>query len=123
MAKIVRNIKTVKTFAEVVELVRKKDFCFCYQPENVEDLPQVGPRVFASMGALGVRDFVSPDFLPKFQKEKCTQCGACWVYCPLGIVHEDEDGYFDNDEDACRACGVCAHECPAGAIEMVRLYK
>ena len=119
------KMKIVKTFPEVVELVKKKDFEFSYRPETLEDLCEYGPRMLPCKGlpASDTPEFIMRDYLPKFNKEKCTQCGICWVFCPLGVIYEEEDGYFNYDEEFCRACGVCAHECSAGAIEMVRLIK
>jgi len=117
--------KIVKTFAEVVELVKKGDFDYSYRPETLEDLCQEGPRMLTCKGARASEtpDFVTREYLPEFDDEKCTQCGTCWVLCPLGVISEKEDGYFNVDEEYCRGCGVCAWECPTQAIEMVRIVK
>jgi pyruvate ferredoxin oxidoreductase delta subunit len=50
---------------------------------------------------------------------KCIKCGACYIYCPEGCIHEDEEGFFEADLYYCKGCGICAHECPRGVIEMV----
>jgi len=64
-----------------------------------------------------VADFIMKGFTVTMDKEKCTQCGTCWVFCPLGVIQETEDGYFEIDHEYCRPCGICAHECPADAIK------
>ena len=119
------EIKVVRTFDEVVQLVKKGNYDYTYQPQCIDDLPQVGPRACSAKGEPASRggDFMMRDFVPKMDNDKCTQCGTCWVVCPLAIVYEMDDGYFEADEEFCRGCGICAYECPAQAIEMVRVYK
>ncbi|MBD3351845.1 MAG: 4Fe-4S dicluster domain-containing protein [Candidatus Lokiarchaeota archaeon] len=58
-------------------------------------------------------------FRPVLDKEKCTKCGICWLYCPEGTIKQGEDGYYVIDLTYCKGCGICAHECPVGAMEMV----
>ena len=120
-----KNFVIVKTFAETLEQVKKGNFAYSYRPESIEDLCPHGPRILACKGepASLTKEFMMRDFLPVFDKEKCTQCGTCWIFCPLAVVYEDDDGYFDVDTEFCRACGVCAHECPAGAITMERIKQ
>jgi 2-oxoacid:acceptor oxidoreductase delta subunit (pyruvate/2-ketoisovalerate family) len=119
------TMKIVKTFYETIDLVKKGDFDFGWRPETIEDLCQEGPRCLPSRGAPAsvTPDFMMREYLPKFHKEKCSQCGTCWVFCPLGIIYEEEDGSYGYEVEFCRACGICAHECPTQAIEMVRLIK
>ena len=62
---------------------------------------------------------------PIHEKEKCTNCLLCWVYCPDSSIVVKE-GKFDHfDYDHCKGCGICAHECPpkASAIKMVDELK
>ncbi len=56
---------------------------------------------------------------PEINREKCTKCGICWIYCPDAAVRVDESGNHEVDYDYCKGCGICAHECPRGAIVMV----
>ncbi len=56
---------------------------------------------------------------PIVDREKCSKCGLCYVFCPEGAVKEDGQGYYEVDLYYCKGCGICAHECPQGAIEMV----
>lgn len=56
--------------------------------------------------------------MPVMQRERCIQCGLCWVFCPDAAQIQDPDGYFSVDLDYCKGCGICARECPTGAIHM-----
>jgi 2-oxoacid:acceptor oxidoreductase delta subunit (pyruvate/2-ketoisovalerate family) len=113
------KIKTVQTFDEVVELVKKRQFSYHWRPQYLEDLAE-GPRCCACMGvpASEGADFVMKGYKVTMNREKCTKCGACWVYCPLGVIDEMQDGFFEIDRDYCRPCGICAQECKFGAIEL-----
>ena len=54
---------------------------------------------------------------PVIDRDKCTGCLLCWVFCPEGIITKNERKV---DYEYCKGCGVCAKECPVSAIEMVR---
>jgi len=48
---------------------------------------------------------------PIFEKEFCSNCLLCWLYCPdMSIVVRDGQmtGF---DLDYCKGCGICALEC------------
>ena len=55
---------------------------------------------------------------PVLDKEKCTYCGLCALYCPPQCLYDMGD-HFTPDYDFCKGCGICAEECPRGAITMV----
>jgi 2-oxoacid:acceptor oxidoreductase delta subunit (pyruvate/2-ketoisovalerate family) len=121
-------MKTVmcKTWEELTKEVKRGNFEHSYRPETWEDLCQVGPRSYPCMGepaGSDAADFTMQEFVPVFNKELCTKCGTCYVFCHLGLIYEEEDGYFNSRTEYCRSCGVCAYECKSGAIEMVRKYK
>jgi 2-oxoacid:acceptor oxidoreductase gamma subunit (pyruvate/2-ketoisovalerate family)/2-oxoacid:acceptor oxidoreductase delta subunit (pyruvate/2-ketoisovalerate family) len=55
---------------------------------------------------------------PLLDRKTCRQCGWCSIYCPLGCMKLQKDGYFLPDLNYCKGCGICAYECPAHAIRM-----
>ena len=58
-------------------------------------------------------------YTPVRDKEKCTKCLICTLYCPEGAIHYDEKkNELDIDLNFCKGCGICANECPAKAIVM-----
>ena len=58
-------------------------------------------------------------FRPVVDKEKCTKCGLCVIYCPEASV-EMTDAGITVDYNFCKGCGICANECPVNAITMER---
>jgi len=56
---------------------------------------------------------------PVINKDKCTGCSLCWVYCPDTAIIKVEGGKYDVDLNYCKGCGICAEECPVKAITMV----
>ena len=62
----------------------------------------------------------------KWQKSKCTLCGACESVCrKKAITQNDAFTQKDTitiDEDKCNNCGQCAKSCPHDAFEYDRVY-
>lgn len=60
--------------------------------------------------------------MPKWDSEKCKQCGLCWPVCPENaITVNKESGLLTHfDYDYCKGCGICAKVCPFKAIEMIK---
>lgn len=56
---------------------------------------------------------------PVTKAEKCSRCGWCYIFCPVGCI-EEKGGYFAANLDYCKGCSICARECPSDAIMMVR---
>lgn len=56
---------------------------------------------------------------PVVQKEKCAQCGWCYLFCPTGCITISDGAHFEAELEFCKGCGICARECPTGAIVMV----
>jgi 2-oxoacid:acceptor oxidoreductase delta subunit (pyruvate/2-ketoisovalerate family) len=55
---------------------------------------------------------------PVLDKEKCTYCGLCYLYCPPQCMLDKRD-HFEPNLAYCKGCGICARECPKDAIIMV----
>lgn len=55
---------------------------------------------------------------PVVDKEKCSYCGLCYLYCPVQCMIMEED-CFVPDLRYCKGCGICAKECSRNAITMV----
>ena len=58
---------------------------------------------------------------PIHNKEKCTNCLFCWIYCPDSAIIVKDGKIEGVDLRYCKGCGICAKVCPprASAITMV----
>ncbi len=57
-------------------------------------------------------------YQPVIDKEKCTRCVLCWLYCPEGSIKLGSDYTPEIDLEHCKGCGICAKECPLKIIVM-----
>ncbi|MBN2422069.1 4Fe-4S binding protein [Candidatus Woesearchaeota archaeon] len=57
-------------------------------------------------------------FRPIWNKEKCTQCMMCVVYCPEDCIPRKDDKRLETDLSVCKGCGICKEICPVKCIEM-----
>ena len=57
-------------------------------------------------------------YQPIINKEKCTKCALCWLYCPEGAIKLNSDYTPEIDLSNCKGCGICAKECPMKIIVM-----
>ncbi len=55
-------------------------------------------------------------FRPVVDREKCNECGLCYLYCPDAAISVN----LEIDLEYCKGCGICAEECPKKAITMER---
>lgn len=81
------------------------------------DLPPV-PTSTPSKGSIG-RTGDWRTHKPVVDREKCSKCLFCWMYCPEAAINVDSDGFPEIDYDYCKGCGVCSNECPKKAISML----
>jgi ferredoxin len=71
-----------------------------------------------------LKKFGEAEDIPKIiQKddEKCIDCGACVVHCPVGALSVDEEFKILLDEDECIGCKNCAKICPVNAIKIFEI--
>ena len=55
---------------------------------------------------------------PVVDKNKCTYCGFCALYCPTQCMINMKDHFVPNLE-FCKGCGTCARECPKKVNSMI----
>ena len=60
---------------------------------------------------------------PVWNKEKCTQCMICWMYCPDMAIPQKNGKRTETDLDFCKGCGICKQVCTFGAITMEKEKK
>jgi len=59
--------------------------------------------------------------LIEVDREKCTDCGACYSLCPVEGIAFQEDYQVDFNEEKClgTTCGLCVNACPTRAIRLL----
>jgi pyruvate ferredoxin oxidoreductase delta subunit len=60
---------------------------------------------------------------PVWNKEKCTQCMICWMFCPDMAIPQKNGKRIETNLDFCKGCGICKSECSFGAITMEKEKK
>jgi pyruvate ferredoxin oxidoreductase gamma subunit len=53
---------------------------------------------------------------PVIDQSKCKRCFLCYLYCPDGAIHLDEQNYPHINYEFCKGCLICREECPTQAI-------
>lgn len=57
---------------------------------------------------------------PETNKEECTKCGMCYIFCPDMVYSKDAEGFYVQNYYHCKGCGICAKECPVNVITMLQ---
>ena len=51
-------------------------------------------------------------YKPILDKDKCTNCHICWIFCPDSSVIIKNGEMVGFNYDHCKGCGICAEVCP-----------
>ena len=51
-------------------------------------------------------------------EEKCNGCALCDRYCPLDVIHMENQIAVMRYPDECWHCGVCRQVCPKDAVSI-----
>ena len=117
-----------KNFSEIINSRKGNDL-------KVSDLVKYKDGIFpGEWSKLEKRKMSS--LVPKWDKEKCIECGFCALYCPHAVVRpfvvENDDKYAEFGKDTmdkktkyiisvseadCTGCGLCVKNCPRGCFE------
>ena len=55
----------------------------------------------------------------KWDKDACTQCGACTAVCPSGALSlRRPEMTVEFDSDKCVVCHMCIQACPVNAVKL-----
>ena len=55
----------------------------------------------------------------KWDKDACTQCGACTAVCPSGALSLSRpEMTVEFDSDKCVVCHMCIQACPVNAVKL-----
>jgi 2-oxoacid:acceptor oxidoreductase delta subunit (pyruvate/2-ketoisovalerate family) len=82
--------------------------------------PSILIPLVSEPGNTASRDMTSWRTLrPVIEREKCTNCLICWIFCPEPAIFRNSLGQVEIDYMHCKGCGICAEECPRKAIRLV----
>jgi hypothetical protein len=73
-------------------------------------------NVGMGLGSRSAKQRMHADFRPETTHEKCTACGRCEKWCPVGAIAIGPDRVVRIDYDICYGCGECVAACAYGAI-------
>lgn len=54
-------------------------------------------------------------FKPVIDRDSCSKCGLCVMYCPEDVVSEE----IEINYEYCKGCGICYNICPQKAVSLV----
>jgi len=59
---------------------------------------------------------------PMIDSKKCTNCGTCVNYCPMGFfkIVNGKVKVNDKPDGDCLGCEACVAGCPSSAIKLVK---
>jgi len=56
---------------------------------------------------------------PVIQKDDCSRCMLCVLYCPDSCIAADSGGFPEIDYNHCKGCMICSSVCPKKAISTI----
>ena len=87
-----------------------------------KDIP-IGGLILEPGNAVNYKTGSWRTFKPVIDKEKCTNCLLCWIYCPDSSIVVEDGKIRGIDYEHCKGCGICSAQCPVKAIKMVKEVK
>lgn len=119
----IKDMKVAETFTKnLVKMVDKLMNNLCEGRSLEECIAGISPakvegqKPYRSYYVPRDRDGNTMDLLkvkPVLDKDKCTECGTCVEFCPMGSIKKEAPGYV---EGMCIKCGACIKKCPAKAL-------
>jgi pyruvate ferredoxin oxidoreductase gamma subunit len=109
----------VQTWAPVRERSADADILSVPLVDMPFDPPSwAAPSIYAAANSPQRRTGSWRQFRPVLQREQCTRCWLCFVWCPEAAISLDADDYPVVDYEVCKGCLLCAHECPTQAYSV-----
>lgn len=128
LAKNIRCMERGFNEVKIVEVPQKSELARKVRKIDLDSVTIAEPKFTSSFEAAWAdtdEQLISPKTgdwryrRPILDEATCRLCGWCSIYCPVGCIQVDENGYYRPDLDYCKGCGVCAQECPAQALKMI----
>jgi len=83
-----------------------------------KDIP-IGGLILEAGNAVTYKTGGWRTYRPQVDKDTCTDCLQCWLFCPDCCIFAEEGRMAGYDYDHCKGCGLCARVCPVKAVRMV----
>jgi pyruvate ferredoxin oxidoreductase gamma subunit len=92
-------------------------------PVPLIDMPfappsQAAPSIYAIANSPQRQTGSWRQFRPVLDRQLCSRCWLCFVWCPEAAIALDADEYPVVDYDVCKGCLLCAYECPTQAFRV-----
>jgi pyruvate ferredoxin oxidoreductase gamma subunit len=79
---------------------------------------QAAPSIYALANSPQRQTGSWRQFRPVLQREQCSRCWLCFVWCPEAAIALDAEEYPVVDYNVCKGCLLCAYECPTQAFSV-----
>ena len=132
----IKDVKIIDSFAK--EENKEKDIYTLINNRKGENLSTSEVKMFSKGGVkCGLSKYEKRDvsmLTPKWNIEKCIECGACNIVCPHSVIRpfitkdksvgkpllgNDEYNYFVGISNKdCTGCGLCVGVCPTKALTL-----